>query len=75
MVSGSSTRTPSSSPPLRMISKNRDSSLAVVMMFAAGMTAVRKRASPDHSTMVSSGTPSARVSSSDAGGSSGGPVT
>jgi hypothetical protein len=58
-----------------MISKKRESSFAVVMMFAAGTTAARKRGSPDHWTMVSSETPSARVSSVDAGGSSGGPVT
>ena len=58
-----------------MISKKRDSSLAVVMTLAAGTTAVRKRRSPDHSTILSSGTPSARVSSCDAGGSSAGPVT
>ena len=75
MVSGSSTRTPSSSPPRRMISKKRDSSLAVVITLPAGTIAVRKRRSFDHSTIVSSGTPRARVSSSEAGGSSAGPVT
>ena len=58
-----------------MISKKRDSSLALVMTLPAGTMAVRKRRSFDHSTILSSGTPNARVSSSEAGGSNAGPVT
>ncbi len=74
-VSGSITRTPSSSPPRRKISKKRESSLAVVTTFAEGTVAVRKRGSLEASITSSIGAPSTRVTSVETGGSSRGPVT
>ncbi len=69
------TRTPSSSPPRRKISKNRESSLAVVITLALGTMPVWKRGSLEISTTLSIGWLSTRVTSVDSGGSSGGPVT
>ena len=74
-VSGCITRTPSSSPPRRKISKKRESSFAVVTTFAEGTEAVRKRGSLEASMTSSIGAPSARVTRFDTGGSSRGPVT
>ena len=75
MVSVSITRTPSSSPPQRMISKKRDSSHAVVTVLAAGTMPVRKRGSLVSLTRLSIPTPRARLSRFDSGGAVGGPVT
>jgi hypothetical protein len=73
-VSGDITRWPASSPPRRKISKKRESSSALVTVFAAGTSAVRKRGSLPTSITSSSGAPSARVSRFESGGSSRGPV-